>query len=118
MYMMMMMAMMKKAMMIMAMRRRRIMTMMMIGGRLLGFRILKSLKSNCSLPGVGFKSGSISNYQCLKIFCSQKSERVEFYTCCPLFCVLNLPKNIPLRGGERTQIVFDNFTILFFCRCS
>ena len=61
---MMVMAMMKKAMM---MRRRKIMTMMMIGGRLLGFRILKSLKSNCSSPGVGFikpvlKTGSVSDY--------------------------------------------------------
>ena len=66
---MMVMAMMKKAMMMMAMRRRRrrMMTMMMIGGRLLGFRILKSLKSNCSSPGVGFikpvlKTGSVSDY--------------------------------------------------------
>ena len=67
---MMVMAMMKKAMMMMAMRRRRrrrITTMMMIGGRLLGFRILKSLKSNCSSPGVGFikpvlKTGSVSDY--------------------------------------------------------
>ena len=61
---MMVMAMVKKAMM---MRRRKIMTMMMIGGRLLGFRILKSLKSNCSSPGVGFikpvlKTGSVSDY--------------------------------------------------------
>ena len=36
-----------------------------------------------------------------KNFWSQESERVEFYTCCPLFCVLNLRKNIPLRGGKR-----------------
>ena len=56
-----MMVMMKKAMMMMAMRRRRrITTMMMIGGRLLGFRILKSFKSNCSSPGVGFKTQTTS----------------------------------------------------------